>query len=50
MSCLSLLPPFQEEGDFGFSTDQRCESPWLRNIKATGGPTRTEHVADFSVV
>src|SRR5215831_8894937 len=44
MSCLRLLPPFQEQRDFRFATDQRCESSWLSNIKATGDPTRTEHV------
>src|SRR2546425_9964455 len=42
MSCLGLLPPFQEQCDFRFSTDQRCESSWLRNIKATCGTTLTQ--------
>src|SRR5262245_20703195 len=44
MSCLRLLPPFQEQRDFRFSTDQRCESSCLCHIKATGGTTLTEHV------
>src|SRR5262245_32170871 len=39
-----LFPTFQEKRDFRFSTDQRCESSWLRNIKATGGTTFTEHL------
>ena len=42
MSYLRLLPPFQEERDFGCSTDERCESPGLRHLQATGGPTLTE--------
>ena len=41
MSCLGLLPPFQQERDFRLSTDQGCESSWLSNIKATGGTALT---------
>src|SRR4029453_15979463 len=46
MPCLGLLPPFQEQRDFRLPTDQRSESSWLSNIKATGGPTLTEHVVE----
>src|SRR4051812_11709659 len=42
MSCLGLLPPFKEESDFEFSTNQGCESSGLSNIKATCGPTLTQ--------
>jgi hypothetical protein len=41
-----LLPPFQEEGDFGFSPNEWGESSGLSHIKATGGTTLTEHVID----
>jgi hypothetical protein len=44
MSCLRLLPPFQEQRDFRLSTHQRRESSGLSNIKATGGTTLAEHV------
>src|SRR6266851_2240359 len=44
MPCLRLLPPFQEEGDFGFSPDQWYESSGLSHIKATGGTTLPEHL------
>src|SRR5438093_12972363 len=37
MTIFGLLPPLKEEGDFGFSPNERCESSGLRNIKATGG-------------
>src|SRR5262245_66678351 len=46
MSCLGLLPPFKEEGDFRFSTHQRRESSGLSHLKTTGGTTLTEHVVD----
>src|SRR5262249_36190411 len=46
MSCFGLVPPFMEEGDFGFSPDQWGEPSWLSNIQATGGPTLTEHVVE----
>src|SRR5262245_10433182 len=44
MSCLGLLPPFTQECYFRFSTDQRCQSSGLSNIKATGGTALAEHV------
>ena len=44
MSCLDLLPPFLEERDFRFSTDQGCESPYLSHIQAAGGTTFTDHL------
>src|ERR1043166_763301 len=46
MSCLGLLPPFKEEGNFRFSTYQGCQSSCLSHIKATGGTTFAEHVVD----
>src|SRR6516162_3825826 len=42
MSCLGLLPPFKEQGDFRLSTDQRRESSGLSHIQATGGTTLTQ--------
>jgi len=42
MSRFDLLPPFQEQRDFRFSTDQGCESSWLRHLKATGGTALTQ--------
>src|SRR5215510_406525 len=46
MPCLGLLPAFKEQGDFRFSPDQGCESPYLSHIKATGSTALTEHVID----
>src|SRR5215831_15029604 len=46
MPCLGLLPTFQQERDFGFSTDQRCQSSGYSHIKATDGTTLIEHVID----
>jgi hypothetical protein len=37
MSCFDLLPPFQEEGDFGFSPDERGESSRHRHIETPSG-------------
>src|SRR5215831_2050701 len=42
MSCLGLLPAFQQECDFRLSTDQRCESSWLSNIETPPGSTFLE--------
>src|SRR5215470_17686555 len=42
-----LLPPFQEETNFLLPTDQRCESSWLRNIKATVDTTFSEYLVHF---
>src|SRR5215471_6777391 len=42
MSCLDLLPPFQEQSDFRLPTDQRCESSGLSHVKATGDTTLTQ--------
>jgi hypothetical protein len=39
---LDLLPPFQEERDFRFSTDQRCQSSGHSNIKTPPGSTVLE--------
>ena len=46
MSCLGLLPPFQEQRDFRLPTDQWGKSSWLRYIKATGGTALPEHVVE----
>src|SRR5262245_31816773 len=46
MSCLGLLPPFQEETHFLLSTDERRESSGLRHIQATGGTTLPKHLID----
>jgi hypothetical protein len=46
MSCLGVFPPFEEEDDFGFSTNQRRESSGLSHIQATGDTTLTQHVID----
>src|SRR2546427_90867 len=43
MPSFDLLPAFQQERDFRFSTHQRCESSWLSHIKATGGTARSKH-------
>jgi hypothetical protein len=51
MSCLGLLPPFKKQGDFGFSTDQRCQSSGHRRIKTPSGSTCLEdavHVKGLS--
>src|SRR5262252_1680029 len=37
MSCLGLLPPLKEKRDFGFSTNQRCESSDHRHIETPPG-------------
>jgi hypothetical protein len=41
-----LCPTFQEKRDFRFPTDQRRESSWMSNIKATCGSTLAEHLVD----
>src|SRR5262245_40021953 len=33
MSCLGLLPPFKEQRDLRFTTDQRREASWLSHIE-----------------
>src|SRR5215813_7459921 len=42
-----LLPPFQEETNFLLPTDQRCESSWLRDIKATVDTAFSEYLVHF---
>jgi hypothetical protein len=37
-----LLPTFKEEGDFGFSTDQGCQSSGHRHIETPPGSTFLE--------
>src|SRR5262245_61918417 len=39
----ALCPPFQQQRDLRFSTDQRCESSWLSHLKATGGTTLAQN-------
>jgi hypothetical protein len=42
MSCLGLLPPFKEQRDFRFTTDQRREASWLSNIETPPSATFLE--------
>ena len=42
LTSFDLLPTFQEERDFGFSTDQRCQSSGLRHIETPSGSTFLE--------
>jgi hypothetical protein len=37
-----LLPPFEEEGDFRLSTDQRCQSSGPSHIETPSGSTFLE--------
>ena len=46
MTCFDLFPPFQEERDFRFATDQRCESSGLSHIQATLGTTLAQDAVD----
>ena len=42
MPCLGLLPTFHQESNFGFSTDQGCESLYLSHIEMPPGSTLTQ--------
>ena len=42
MSGLGLFPAFQEQRDFRFATNQRCQSSGLRHIETPSGSTFLE--------
>jgi len=51
VTSFDLLPTFQEEGDFGFSTHQRCQSSRHSHIETPSGSTFLEdsvHVDQLS--
>src|SRR6266446_5456495 len=46
ISCLGLLPAFQQERDFRLSTDQWCQSSCLGNLQSTIDTTFVQDAID----